>query len=107
MRQVTRLPQRDEMLRRLRQVDINEEVDTNEALELWFYPCLLQDAGSKRDYIGVIARLVIALEELAKHESPRMIEVVRGHFEDYVRVLVDDRQVLQQAIEHLAATEDL
>lgn len=89
------LPDKKIMLQKLSEVD-----DTNHLQER-FYPILLKRAGETKVAIGVIMMLTLAIHDYS-NDLPfsRMIqESLHSRMELYLGALIDDEEVLNEAIE--------
>lgn len=90
------LPDRDDMLRRLR------KVSTQEAFETCFYPYIVQEAGAQRDASGIVMILQLAFMEFLKRQPKVVAAALLMRTEEYVRALVDDKKVQKEALAHVA-----
>lgn len=90
---VITLPDADDMLHRLIEVD-----DINHLQER-FYPLLLRNAGEEKVATGVVMMITLAIHDYSEG-MPSMIQgLMFMNMENYLKALIDDEEVLQEAIE--------
>lgn len=86
------MPDRDEMLRRLRG-ELNEENLVHD-----FYPLILVDAGRTITGPAVVLRIQLAIAAYAAG-SPETYVLLQDTASDYVKALIDDEEALEEARE--------
>ncbi len=90
------LPEYEDMLIRLRSV-IDEDHVTR-----YFYPLILRYAGQQRNAQGVVTMLMMAISIYTNSlQLPSVERTLRSSASDYIAVLVDDREVCQEACDLL------
>ena len=94
---VINLPNKDDMLERLKAVDAGSHVVEQ------FYPILLKNAGQERVAQGVVMMLVLAIHDYAKGLPPMMSTLMMMNAPRYIDALVGDADVAQEAKDALAA----
>lgn len=92
------LPTREEMERRL------IDVDDNAHLRERFYPLLLASAGQERVAPGVALMMAFAIEQYSKGMPPGMRRLMYLRAPEFVTALVDDQAVATTAQGILAST---
>jgi hypothetical protein len=90
---VITLPDADDMLRRLIEVD-----DINHLQER-FYPLLLRNAGEEKVATGVVMMITLAIHDYSEGMPPMIQGLMFMNMENYLKALIDDEEVLQEAIE--------
>jgi len=93
---VTRLPDADDMLRRLISVDDNPHKREK------FYPIILKNAGRELAGMGVVNMFVFAIHDYTQGMPPFMAVMLFDQIDDYVQALVDDEQAKAEALEMVA-----
>ncbi|HRY22324.1 MAG TPA: hypothetical protein P5311_00975 [Candidatus Dojkabacteria bacterium] len=90
---VITLPDADDMLHRLIEVD-----DINHLQER-FYPLLLRNAGEEKVATGVVMMITLAIHDYSEGMPPMIQGLMSMNMENYLKALIDDEEVLQEAIE--------
>lgn len=85
------LPERDDMLRRLLEVEDNPHAQQK------FYPILLQSAGQQRNGMGVIMMLQMAIHDYTVGMPSVIAVAMQMLVKPYVEALVDDEEVKADA----------
>ena len=88
----TTLPEREEMMRRLKSV-----MDDSDAVEN-FYPLILKAAGSELVGMGVVMMLQMAIADFTADQTPFMALVLQSSVDAYITALVDDEEVRNDAL---------
>jgi hypothetical protein len=91
----TVLPDRNNLARRLAQVD--NDPHTIEK----FHPHILKDAGQEKTGLGVAMALALATSDYTAGLPPILAAVVQLRLPEYVRAIVDDPQVQADALASL------
>lgn len=94
----TTLPAADELLRCLTAVD-----NSNHVVEK-FYPLLLAKAGQEQTGTGFVLALHLAIADYTSGMPPVTFTVLQQRAEQFVRAVIDDARVLDEA---LATLRDL
>lgn len=87
----TKLPERDDMFRRLVQVADMEDLKEN------FYPKLIESAGRELVSSGVIIMFVGAIHDYAKIQGGTAGILLYQLLPDYIDAIVDDEEVAKSA----------
>lgn len=99
MRLIT-LPGQEEMARRLDTVDVDDVSHIKHRL----YPLILENAGRSLSGEGVVNVLAIAIgtytNDFLQEVRGEIRTYLMGLIEQFVRALIDDEQVLEEAIAH-------
>lgn len=89
------LPDQDEILRRLLAVDDSAHLTDG------FYPHITKAAGRELSGMGVVMLLHLAVADYTADFPPAMSVVMLTRLEAFTRALVDDEQVLADALDAL------
>jgi hypothetical protein len=85
------LPERDEMLRRLRSVLNVDHVNGG------LYPLLLEYAGRAHEGSGVVMMLVLAISDYTKGLPPQVSSLLLTRLRAYVTALIDNEEARSEA----------
>lgn len=85
------LPERDDMLRRLKSVSDDAHVVEN------FYPLLLEQAGEPKVGTGVVLMYFMAVGHYA-YAREAEIDIVTSKAEEFITALLDDEQARDEAL---------
>lgn len=96
---VITLPDREIMFQRL------NKVDDNSHLQERFYPLLLKNAGEERVATGVVLMITLAIHDYSEGMPPMIQSLMFMKMEDYLQALIDDEDVLQEAIRFFQIVE--
>jgi hypothetical protein len=96
---VITLPDREIMFQRL------NKVDDNSHLQERFYPLLLKNAGEERVATGVVLMITLAIHDYSEGMPPMIRGLMFMKMEDYLQALIDDEDVLQEAIRFFQIVE--
>lgn len=88
---VVKLPNREEMLKRL--LKVSDESHFQER----FYPILLQSAERELVAQGVVMMLTLAIHDYVQGMPPMMAGIVHMYVPQFIDALVDDKQVAEEA----------
>lgn len=88
---VIRLPEAEEMKRRLLSVDDNSH------LQQEFYPILLEQAGQKRVAMGIVEMLTLAIHDYTNGMPATMSRLLHMRANEFVDALIDDARVATAA----------
>lgn len=88
------LPNKDEMLARLKAVDDNSH------LQQKFYPRLLKDAGSQKVPMGVVMMLTLAIHDYTQGMPPMMANILSMRVPDFIDALIPDPKAAAEAKKH-------
>ena len=88
---IIKLPEREEMLKRLISVSDNDRMQER------FYPILLKNAGEERVAMGVVMMFVLAIADYTDGMPAALSAVLMMYVPSFVDALIDDKEVAQDA----------
>lgn len=97
---VVRMPNREEMLRRL--VSVSDESHFQER----FYPILLRSADRELVAQGIVMMFALAIHDYTQGMPPMMAGLVYMYVPQFIDALVDDKQIASDAKKFLQEAVD-
>lgn len=95
------LPDRDEMLRRLKEVDDNRRAVRK------IYPLILRFAGKEKTGLGVVLMLMRAIDDYPRRLAGNVYMAMSASIPAYIEALVDDDVVQAEALRAYTEAQEI